>query len=272
MQDLRSFENFVSLILYHKPITEDVVLITQIRTKVHSFLNFASMATVVIKKDSIDFLADLSKNNNRDWFNKYKDRYIEANSNVIAFADALLIEMNKHDKIETASGKGSVFRIYKDVRFSKDKIPYNTHWSGSFKRATKKLRGGYYFRIEPGNSFLAGGFWGPDSNDMKRIRQDIDTNYKAWEKLFADKILAETFGKIIGEQLGSAPRGYAKDHEAIDLLRYKQFLLRYEFTDKEVCSPDFLYNVNDVFKKMRPFFDFMSEVLTTDANGISIAD
>ncbi|MDB5152891.1 MAG: hypothetical protein JWR54_1642 [Mucilaginibacter sp.] len=230
------------------------------------------MTAVSIKKDSIDFLEDLSKNNNRDWFSNHKDRYIEAHSNIIAFADALLVEMNKHDKIETVSGKNSVFRIYKDVRFSKDKTPYNTHWSGTFKRATKKLRGGYYFRIEPGNSFLAGGFWGPESNDMKRIRQDMDENYNAWEKLLADKTLTKTFGKMIGEQVGTAPRGYAKDHPAIHLLRHKQFLLKYEFTDKEVTSPDFLQSANDVFKKMRPFLNFMSEVLTTDANGISVVD
>jgi uncharacterized protein (TIGR02453 family) len=230
------------------------------------------MAVVIIKKDSIDFLTDLSKNNNRDCFNQNKDRYIEAHDNIIAFADALLAEMNKHDQIETASGKKSIFRIYKDVRFSKDKTPYNTHWSGTFKRATKKLRGGYYFRIEPGNSFLAGGFWGPDLNDIRRIRQDIDLNYHAWRNLLSNKTLVETFGKMIGEQLASAPRGYTKDHPAIDLLRYKQFLFKYQFTDDEVCSQDFLNNVNEVFKKMRPFFDFMSEVLTIDANGITTVD
>ncbi len=233
---------------------------------------FITVGDFIITKDSLKFLSDLSKSNNREWFNIHKDSYINAHDNIIAFADALLIEMSKHDDIETASGKKSVFRIYKDVRFSKDKTPYNTHWSGTFKRATKKLRGGYYFRIEPGNSFLAGGFWGPEPNDMKRIRQDIDTNYKAWRKLLAGKMLAETFGKMIGDQIGSAPRGYAKDHPAIDLLRYKQFLLKYQFTDEEVSSPDFFYNANNVFKKMHPFFDFMSEILTTDANGISVVD
>ena len=95
---------------------------------------------------------------------------MEGRGNIIAFADALLTEMNKHDKIETPSGKESLFRIYKDVRFSKDKTPYNTHWNGAFKRATKKLRGGYYFNIKPGNSFLAGGFWNPEPKDLKRIR------------------------------------------------------------------------------------------------------
>lgn len=226
--------------------------------------------TVFIKKESIDFLKTLSKNNSREWFNKHKDSYTEAYNNIIAFADALLIEINKHDNIETASGRKSMFRIYKDVRFSKDKTPYNTHWSGAFKRATKKLRGGYYFNIKPGNSFLVGGFWGPEPNDMKRIRQHIDSNYEDWKKMLAGKSFVKIFGKMIGEQVRSAPRGYAKDHQAIELLRYKQFLIKYEFTDKEVCSPDFVHKVNDVFKKMRPFLNFMSEVLTTDANGVSI--
>jgi uncharacterized protein (TIGR02453 family) len=230
------------------------------------------MPPIVIKKESIDFLKTLSKNNNRDWFNKHKEKYIEANNNIIAFADALLLEMNMHDKIETSSGKASLFRIYKDVRFSKDKTPYNTHWSGVFKRATEKLRGGYYFNIKPGSSILVGGFWGPEPQDMKRIRQDIELNYKDWEKLLAGKSIVKNFGKMTGEQIISAPRGYTKDHPAIDLLRYKQFLLKHEFTEKEVCSPDFLYKANDVFKKMRPFLNYMSEVLTTDANGVSVID
>jgi len=230
------------------------------------------MATTVIKKESIEFLKTLSKNNNRDWFNKHKNRYTEAQENIASFADALLFEMNKHDKIATLSGKKSLFRIYRDVRFSKNKTPYNTHWNGGFKRATQKLRGGYYFNIAPGNSFVAGGFWGPEPKDMKRIREDIDANYTDWKKLLAGKTFVKTFGGLQGEQLGSAPRGYAKDHPAIELLRYKQFVLRHSFTDKEVLSPGFLREVNDVFKKMRPFLDYMSEVLTTDANGVSVID
>jgi uncharacterized protein (TIGR02453 family) len=227
-----------------------------------------NMATV--NKDTLGFLKDLKKNNNRDWFGTNKDRYTEAHANLIAFADALLAEMNKHDQIETPSGKKSVIRIYKDVRFSKEKVPYNTHWSGSFKRATNKLRGGYYFRLEPGNSFLACGFWGPNPDDIKRIRQDIDANYAEWKKLLTDKSLTETFGTLQGEQLGSAPRGYAKNHPAIDLLRYKQFILRYPLTEEQILSGDFVQHTNDVYKKMRPFLNFMSEVLTTDGNGVSI--
>jgi uncharacterized protein (TIGR02453 family) len=228
--------------------------------------------TSVIKEETLGFLKRLSKNNNRDWFNKHKDLYVEARNNIIAFADALLTEMNRHDKIETASGKDALFRIYKDLRFSKDKTPYNTHWNGGYRRATKKLRGGYYFEIKPGASFLAGGFWAPEPNDMKRIRQDIDLNYTDWEKMLSGKPFVSAFGKLMGEQLSSAPRGYARDHPAIDLLRYKQFFLKYEFSDKEVCSPRFLLKANDLYKKMRPFLDYMNDVLTTDANGVSLID
>jgi uncharacterized protein (TIGR02453 family) len=222
-----------------------------------------------IKKESIAFLKALSKNNNRDWFNEHKDIYTKAHDNIIGFADALLVEMNKHDNIETSSGKKALFRIYKDVRFSKDKTPYNSFWHGHFKRATKNLRGGYYFRLEPGNSYVSGGFWGPAPNDLQRIREDIELNYEDLRKLLANKTLGNTFGKMKGEQLSSAPRGYAKDSPAIDLLRYKQFIFRHEFTDKEVLSADFVYKANDAFKKLRPFFNYMSEVLTTDANGVS---
>jgi uncharacterized protein (TIGR02453 family) len=223
-----------------------------------------------IEKSSIDLLKVLAKNNNRDWFNKHKDRYLTAHANLVAFADALLFEMNKHDRIDTPSGKKSLHRIYRDVRFSKDKTPYNTHWSGGFRRATKRLRGSYYFHIEPGNTFLAGGFWGPDPDDMKRIRQDIDLNFPEWKKLFASKVIAVTFGKLKGEQVRSAPKGFKKDHPAIEFLRFKQFLLIRRFTDTEMMSPGFVKKATDTFKKMRPFLDHMSEVLTTDLNGESI--
>ncbi len=225
-----------------------------------------------IKKDSLVFLTDLSDNNNREWFNNNRDRYLAARDNITAFADALLNEMKKHDNIETASGKQAMFRIFRDVRFAKDRTPYNSHWSARFKRATKKLRGGYYLRIENGNSRVVSGFWGPDADDMKRIRQDIDINYPEWEAMLRDETLTSTFGELWGEQLASAPRGFDKDHPAIHLLRYKQFMLKHTFTDEEVLSADFVLIVNNVFQKMRPFLDYMSEVLTTDANGVSLLD
>ena len=121
----------------------------------------------------LNFLEQLEKNNNREWFQNHKVLYEEAHGFMIEFAEALLDEMRKHDQIQTVSGKKSLFRIYRDVRFSKDKKPYKTSWSGAFKRATNALRGGYYFHIEPKNTFIAGGFFGPNSQDLKHIRNHL---------------------------------------------------------------------------------------------------
>src|SRR6202142_3482268 len=118
-----------------------------------------NMSKAKIIPSNFEFLKLVKKNNNRDWFAVHKERYLLELSQIEAFADALLLEMNKHDVIETPSGKKSLHRIYRDTRFSKEKTPYKTNWSGSFKRATKKRRGGCYFHIEAGNSFIAGGFW-----------------------------------------------------------------------------------------------------------------
>ncbi|MCC7301903.1 MAG: DUF2461 domain-containing protein [Bacteroidia bacterium] len=224
----------------------------------------------LIEKEAFSFLRSLSRNNNRDWFAKHKDKYLAVRANIEQFAEALLLEMNSHDQIETPSGKKALFRIYKDVRFSNDKTPYNTHWSGAFRRATKSRRGGYYFHLKPGNSFLACGFWGPEPADLQRIRQDIDLNFAEWRKVLKNKTILNTFGKMKGETVKSAPRGYAKDHPAIELLRYKQFYFQHDFTDKEVLSPGFVKKMSETYKRVRPFFDHMSEVLTTDANGVSV--
>lgn len=230
------------------------------------------MNKAFIQKESFDFLKKLARNNNREWFSKHKDEYVRAHENMVSFASALLAEMNKHDNIETASGKDSLFRIYRDVRFSKDKTPYNAMWHGGFKRATKKLRGGYYFCLEPGKSFIGGGFWGPNTEDLQRIRQDIDVNFDEWNRMLAAKPLVQAFGSLQGEQLTSSPRGYAKDHPAVHLLRYKQFLLKHDFSDAEVLSPSFAKTASDIFKRMRPFLNFMSDILTTDVNGVSLVE
>lgn len=221
-----------------------------------------------VHKSGFDFLNALKKNNNRDWFNAHKTAFQTEQDLVAVFAEALLQQLNAHDEIETSSGKKSLHRIYRDTRFSNDKTPYKTNWSGNFKRATKYRRGGYYFHLEPGNSFLAGGFWGPNPQDLKRIREDIAFDAAPLRKIINSRSFKDSFETLKGEQVKTAPQDFSKDHEAIDLLRYKQFLLIRKFSDKEVLSEHFLKEANQTFKNMRPFFDYMSEVLTTDANGI----
>ncbi len=229
-----------------------------------------TMSKAIIKPSNLEFLKLIKKNNNRDWFNSHKERYIKEHNDIIFFADALLQEMNKHDVIETVSGKKSLHRIYRDTRFSKEKIPYKTNWSGSLKRATKKRRGGYYFHIEAGNSFVAGGFWGPEPQDLKRIRDEFAYDAATFRKILKNKNFIKTFGTIKGEQVKTTPKGFEADSPAIDLLRYKQFIVIKKFTDKEVMNNTFVKQVNETFKAMRPFLDYMTEVLTTDVNGISI--
>lgn len=220
-----------------------------------------------IRQSGFDFLQALKENNNREWFNEHKPAYQQELSQVENFAEVLLGKLSEHDLIETPSGKSSLFRIYRDTRFSNDKTPYKTHWSGSFKRATQQRRGGYYFHIEQGNSFVAGGFFGPSPDDLRLIRNDIAFDAAPLRKILKSKLFVSNFGTLKGDQVKTAPKGFPADHEAIDLLRYKQFLLIRNFTDKEVLSASFLEEVNSTFKAMRPFFDHMSEVLTSDGNG-----
>jgi uncharacterized protein (TIGR02453 family) len=225
---------------------------------------------IIIPKSALDFLQQLKENNNKPWFEANKPKYLNELNHIQTFADALLQELCKTDVLETASGKKSVYRIYRDIRFSKDKTPFKTFWGGSYTRATAARRGGYYFHLEKGNSFFAGGFWGPNATDLKRIRAEFAQDPESFRKILTSKSFISNFGTLQGEQLKTKPTGFDADHPAIDLLRFKQFLVIKRFTDEEVLSPHFLTEAVEAFKNMRPFFDYMSEVLTTDINGASL--
>lgn len=225
------------------------------------------MANPVIQKSTLKFLASLEVNNNRDWFNIHKKEYLKAQENVCDFIDALLVKMKQHDEIENESAKKCLYRIYNDIRFSKDKTPYNPRFAFGLKRATVYKRGGYYTQLKPGSSLVGCGFFAPNPEDLKRIRLDIQYNYQEWYDLLNDPKLKNDFGELMGDAISTAPRGFDKNHPAIGLIRQKQFLFKREFTDAQVCSEYFLDEVNDLFKTIRPFFDYMSEVLTTNLNG-----
>ncbi len=222
-----------------------------------------------IEKQTLLFLNNLTKNNNREWFSENKGRYLQAQSNVIQFIDQLIMTMNRHDRLETQTGKDSIYRIYNDVRFSKNKTPYNPRFAGNLRRQKPMLRGGYYFWIKPGESKVGCGFTYPNAADLLRIRQDIDINYPKWRRLLKTKSIQTYFGNMHGAKVKTTPRGFVKDHPAIDLLRYKQFWFEHSFTDKEVLANNFIEQVNKTFKSIRPFFNHMSEILTTDLNGES---
>ena len=217
----------------------------------------------------LEFLNQLKYNNNREWFNEHKAAYLEMQKDIKEFYESVRRNLELHDEIE----KLKMFRVYRDVRFSRDKTPYNHHFAGSFTRSGKRLRGGYYLRIRPGESFLAGGFWEPNKEDLFRIRKEIEISDTELRNILSEANFKNIFGGMLtGEELKSSPKGFQKDHPAMDLIRKKGFVAVRHFTDEEVMAPDFLEQVNASFKALRPFFDYMSEVLTTDLNGVSTID
>lgn len=228
------------------------------------------MTTVTHLDESVfRFLKALEKNNNRDWFAKNKAKYLEANEHFKALSEEINAGMQKQDNIE----KMKLFRIYRDVRFSKNKEPYKKSFAGGFSRAGRALRGEYYFHFQPGgNSMVGGGIWQPEASDLKRIREEIASDATPLLEIINSANFKKHFGKLEGEQLKTAPKGYPKDHPAIDLLRNKSFVVFKSFTDKEVETPGFTKEVLKYYQAARPFFDYMSEVLTTDSNGVSIID
>ncbi|ALU75007.1 TIGR02453 family protein [Tenacibaculum finnmarkense genomovar ulcerans] len=220
-----------------------------------------------VDKSIFQYLENLKQNNNRDWFTDQKPRFVEVQKSVKEFYGKVSENLETHDVID----KFKLFRIYRDVRFSKDKTPYKTHFSGSFSRKGSHLRGGYYLQIEPGNSFLAGGFWQPNKEDLLRIRKEIELDASEFREILNNPEFVKNFGtKFEGDELKSAPRGFDKNHPDIDLLRKKGFIAVRNFTDKEVLSNNFLSEIDTSYKALRPFFNLMSEVLTTNLNGESL--
>lgn len=215
-----------------------------------------------INSETYQFLTELNANNNRDWFNENKPTYLEAYANVADFMDSLITEMNKVDDIENESGKKSMFRIYNDVRFAKGKPPYKTHIGASLRRATRWLRGGYYLHLQPGSNFVGCGFWQPNPDDLKLIRDELAHDAQPLRDILNDPQFKEVFSELKGQSVKTAPRGFDKDHPNIDLIRYKSFYFEHHFSDEEVLSEDFIFEVVKVFLAVRPFFDYMSEILT----------
>jgi uncharacterized protein (TIGR02453 family) len=220
----------------------------------------------MIHTSCFEFLKKLAANNNRDWFTENKNDFLEENTKIKIFFNEIFSELNTIDSLD----KMQIFRIYKDVRFSKDKLPYKTHFSVGFSRTKPMLRGGMYLHIENNESFVGGGFWNPEPADLLRIRKEIEQDDSELRTIIANETFQKLFKTIHGDEVKSAPKGFDKNHKAIDLIKKKQFLITRKFTNSEVLNENFKNEVLVSFKAMRPFFDYMSDVLSTDANGESI--
>ena len=220
----------------------------------------------MIQKSNLEVLGQLKANNNREWFAENKKAFQKEENQVKNFFKEIFEELNKIDNLE----KMQIFRIYRDVRFSIDKSPYKSHFSVGFVRQKPQLRGGYYLHIENDSCFVGGGFWEPNKDDLLRIRKELAIDASELREIMKQNEFIKYFGTLQGEELKTAPRDFDKDHPNIDLIRKKQFLVSRNFTTKEILSPQFKEEVIATYKAMRPFFDYISEVLSTDLNGISL--
>jgi len=226
------------------------------------------MANTIISSEALKFLKQLEKNNNRDWFTEHKSVFKKHEAQVKGFYQRLLERLSQHDEIE----RMKMFRIYRDVRFSKDKTPYKAHFAGSFSRAGASRRGGYYLRIKPGETFVATGFWNPNKEDLMRIRKEFELDAEEFREVISEPEFKSIWGELQGDAVKTAPKGFDKAHPNIDLIRKKQFIFVRNFTDKEVLSKSFADEVDRSFKAIRPYFDLMSSILTTNLNGESLID
>jgi uncharacterized protein (TIGR02453 family) len=224
------------------------------------------MSEAIITKAVLEFLGDLEKNNNREWFTQHKKQFKEVEEQTKKVFSAIAEKMKAHDEIERLK----FFRIYRDVRFSNDKTPYKINLSGSMTRAGAQRRGGYYMHIQPKGSFIAAGFWDPSKEDLLRIRKEWEQDADELRQIMADKTFKATWGDLVGEAVKTAPKGFDKTHPNIDLIKRKQFIFVKNFSDKEVCDDSFPDQVDQAFKTIRPYFDLMSHVLTTNLNGESL--
>ena len=221
-----------------------------------------------IHPDTFDFLQELKKNNTREWFAENKSRYDAIYHDWKAVMEEIGEGMRATDEIE----KVKVFRIYRDIRFSKDKTPFKTNMAGSLVRSGADRRGGLYVHLQKDRTFIGVGFWNPNKEDLQRIREEIDLDSEEFREHIARPEFADTWGPLEGDQLLTAPRNYDIDHEDIDLLRYKSFTFMQSISNKKAQSKQFVPHVVAEFNKALPWLDYMTAVLTSNSNGESLLD
>ncbi|MGY8922010.1 MAG: DUF2461 domain-containing protein [Flavobacteriales bacterium] len=222
--------------------------------------------TTSVLQTSLNFLEKLRENNHKDWMQDHKKEYLASEVSLKELYKEILKGLEVTDEIE----KQKIFRINRDVRFSNNKTPYNSHRSVSWSRSGASRRGSYYLRIEPGKCAIGGGFFGPEPQDLLRIRKEFEMDSEPIRAILDQKEFKKFYKNFNQEyKVKTAPKGFDTLDPNIDLIRLKSFFVVHEFTDAQVQSPNFAATVLKAFELLRPYFDYMSDVLTTDLNGAS---
>ena len=217
-----------------------------------------------IKKSTIEFLNLLRENNNRDWFVEHKPAYIDAKINFEKFVQEIINDITVYEpKLKGLEVKSCVYRLNRDIRFSNDKTPYKTHLGAFIVQGGKKNGdrfAGYYIHVEPKNSKIAGGAYRPTGPWLSSIRERIDEEPKKIINIINAREFIKYFGKIDGEQLKRAPRGYPSDHPYLDLLKFKNYFVVNKIPDKLLLSENFYEHSIKVIETMKPFNDFLNNI------------
>jgi uncharacterized protein (TIGR02453 family) len=218
----------------------------------------------LISPSTLSFLKSLKKNNNKPWFDNNRDKYSAAKNNFEEFVASLLQKFSAVDEdLEELVVKDCCFRINRDIRFSKNKTPYKVNLSASFNRGGKKsIFAGYYFHLQPGgNSFVGGGLWRPEPNELKKLRQEIDYCLPEFKKIITASSFKKNYGELEREEnqvLVNVPKGYDKENPAAEFLKMKSFVATKNLSDEEVLSPNLEKEIIKSFKALMPLVKFIN--------------
>ncbi len=220
----------------------------------------------MIASSTFSFLNAVAENNNREWFQVHKGGYETAKENVLAFTGEIIRGLSKFDPTipSDLNPKECVMRIYRDIRFSKDKSPLKTNFGIAISSNGKNFKGpGYYLHIQPGRSFVAGGCWYPEPESLKAIRQEIDYNLSDWKEITNDPGFVKAFGSPDTEaKLRTAPKGYPSDHPAIEYLKLKSFTASAQITDSDLSKDGSVAIVTELFEKLYPLMVFLRNAIS----------
>ncbi len=220
-----------------------------------------------ISQDTYQFLTALQQNNNREWFEKNRKSYLKAKEDFEAFVNLLIKNIGQYENLTDLAAKKCVFRINRDIRFSRDKTPYKKNMSAVIVQGGKKSPyHPFYLHIQPGGgSFVAGGAWEPTAEQLAKLRQEIDYNAGGFKKIFDHPDFKQSFGRISGDSLKTSPKGYSSDHPEIELLRLKQFIVQHRVTDEQLLQEDFARYATEKFLHMQPLLHFLNSILLDEA-------
>lgn len=211
----------------------------------------------------LSFLSKLSVNNNKVWFDENKKEYLEAKQGMEELVQHLIDKISEFEPgVAGEEAKKCVFRIYRDVRFSKNKDPYKINMGGFIVPGGKKSgNAGFYLHLEPGASMLAGGIYMPESPVLKKMREEILYNVDDFKAIIEKPEFKKTFGEINGEKLKNPPKGFPKEFDDIELLKFKSYTVVHSITDEQVSEPGFPDYALEVFKKMTEFNQFINKAI-----------